>query len=51
MGPKDIKVIDKGFVGTLPDGKSVNVRTTSSSGQPTLEVIDGKNSTAVRYEN
>ena len=41
--------IPGGKIGTLSDGRTVNVRIKSSDGRPTLEIYDGKNSTKIRY--
>jgi RHS repeat-associated protein len=49
LQPKDVRPIPGGRTGTLPDGRSVNVRGNSSDGRPTLEIQDGKNSVKVRY--
>lgn len=51
MGLKDVRDIPTGKLGKLPDGRTVNVRTKSSEGRPTLEIYDGKNSTKIRYNN
>lgn len=51
MGVQNVRDIPGGKVGTLPDGRTVNVRTKSSDGRPTLEIYDGKNSTKIRYED
>jgi len=50
LGVTDIKDIPGGKVGKLPDGRTVNVRTKSSDGRPTLEIFDGKSSTKIRYD-
>ncbi|WP_088073884.1 T7SS effector LXG polymorphic toxin [Litchfieldia alkalitelluris] len=49
MGVTNIREIPNGRVGTLPDGRTVNVRNKSSDGRPTLEIFDGKNSIKIRY--
>jgi RHS repeat-associated protein len=49
LQPKDVRPIPGGRTGTLPDGRSANVRGNSSDGRPTLEIQDGKNSIKVRY--
>jgi len=49
----NIRDISTGKVGTLPDGRSVNVRTKSSDTRVTLEIYDPvtEKSTKIRYEN
>ncbi|UJW58062.1 LXG domain-containing protein [Bacillus sp. A116_S68] len=49
MGVTNVRDIPNGKVGTLPDGRTVNVRNNSSDGRPTLEIFDGKNSIKIRY--
>lgn len=49
MGVTNVRDIPNGKVGTLPDGRTVNVRNKSSDGRPTLEILDGKNSIKIRY--
>jgi RHS repeat-associated protein len=50
LKPNDVRPIPGGRTGTLPDGRSANVRDDSSDGRPTLEIQDGKgNSDKVRY--
>lgn len=49
LKPTDVRPIPGGRVGTLPGGRRVNVRGSSSDGRPTLEIQDGKNSIKVRY--
>lgn len=49
LGPTNVRPIPGGRAGTLPDGRSVNVRGSSSDGRPTLEIQDGKNRIKVRY--
>jgi hypothetical protein len=51
MGLSDVKDIPGGKVGKLSDGRTVNVRTKSSDGRPTLEIYKGKNSTKIRYDD
>ncbi|MDZ4380604.1 MAG: RHS repeat-associated core domain-containing protein [Parvibaculum sp.] len=49
-GPNDVKPLPGGGqVGTLPDGRTIVVRPTSSDGRPTLEIQDGPNRIKVRY--
>lgn len=44
MELSNIKVHPNGTItGTLPDGRYVNVRPTSDEGNPTLEIINGRN--------
>jgi hypothetical protein len=50
LRPGDVRPIQGGRVGQLPDGRMVNVRTGSSDGRPTLEVQSGKNSIKIRYD-
>ena len=49
LKPSNVKKIDKGLVGTLKDGRVVNVRNDSSDTRPTLEIRRGKKSIKVRY--
>ncbi len=52
MGPKDVRTYENGTrVGTLPDGRTVNVRPNSSAGKPTVEISGGggKPPTKIRY--
>jgi len=49
LKPKDVKPIPGGRTGTLPDGRSVNVRDRSTDGRPTLEIQDGPSRIKVRY--
>ncbi|WP_205620143.1 hypothetical protein [Cohnella thermotolerans] len=49
MGVTDIKDIPNGKVGKLPDGRTINVRSKSSDGRPSLEIYDGKRSIKIRY--
>ncbi|MCR6111023.1 septum formation inhibitor Maf [Bacillus sp. A301a_S52] len=49
MGVTNVPTIPNGIVGTLPDGRTVNVRNNCSDGRPTLEIFDGKNSIKIRY--
>ena len=51
MGLSEVKDITGGKIGKLPDGRTVNVRTKSSDGRPTLEIYNGKSSTKIRYDN
>jgi hypothetical protein len=45
-GLSNIKPIEnskvKGIIGELPDGKRINVRTSSEDGRPTLEIFNPK---------
>jgi len=50
MGLMEVRKINKGKIGKLPDGRTVNVREYSSEGSPTLEIYDGKKSIKVRYK-
>jgi len=55
LGPINVKDIDTPFGsgrrGTLPDGRSVNVRPGSSNGGPsTLEIQQGKNRIKFRFD-
>ena len=52
----DVKILEKskyeGFRGTLADGRTINVRTGSSEGCPTLEISNpGKKTIKIRYGN
>lgn len=50
LGPTGIRDLpDGGRTGTLPDGRSVNVRPDSTDGRPTLEIQDGKRRDKIRY--
>lgn len=49
LHPTNVRPIPGGRTGTLPDGRSVNVRGSSSDGRPTLEIQDGSNRIKVRY--
>jgi hypothetical protein len=40
LGPSNVRPIPTGKAGTLPDGRTVNVRTESSFETPTLEVLN-----------
>ena len=51
MGVINVRDIPYGKVGTLPDGRTVNVRAKSSYSTPTLEIQDGKSSIKIRYED
>jgi len=42
LGPSNVRPIPTGKAGTLPDGRTVNVRTESSFETPTLEVLNKK---------
>jgi hypothetical protein len=52
MGVSNVKDVSKGEkiikVGTLPDGRSVNVRNDSSDGRPTLEIYDPKTEKSIK---
>jgi hypothetical protein len=46
LNPTNVRPIPKGgLTGTLPDGRSVNVRPGSSDGRPTIEIQHGKKKT------
>ena len=49
LNPSNVKNIDKGKVGTLRDGKVVNVRSGSSDTRPTLEIRHGNRIIKIRY--
>ncbi len=52
MGPQNQRLYPNGTrVGTLPDGRTANVRPTSSSGDPTVEIegAPGKPPIKIRY--
>lgn len=50
LGVENVKEIEGGKVGQLPDGRSVNVRVDSSDGRPTLEIMNKNGTrTKVRY--
>ena len=51
LNPTNVRPLPNGgLTGTLPDGRSVNVRPGSSDGsRPTIEIIDGKNRIKTRY--
>ena len=51
LGVTNVREIPSGKVGTLPDGRTINVRTKSSDGRVTLEIYDGKSSIKIRYED
>ncbi len=53
LNPSNIKTYDNGTIaGILPDGRSINVRSGSNSGQPTIEIIEINNKrTKFRYDN
>jgi hypothetical protein len=51
MGLTNVKDIPGGKYGKLPDGRTVNIRISSSDGRPTLEIFDGKNSIKIRYND
>lgn len=51
LKPSNVREIEGGRVGTLPDGRTVNVRSGSSDGRPTLEIQKGKNKTKFRYND
>jgi len=46
LGPSNIRKIQgkEGMVGTLPDGRTINVRIGSTDKRPTLEILPGKDS-------
>lgn len=49
LNPQNIKVIpNKGLRGILPDGTAINVRNTSYSGSPTLEIYNPANKTTLK---
>lgn len=57
LNPRNVKDIDKGRIGYLDDGSSVNVRVKpgssgkpSTDGRPTLEIMKGKNRIKFRYD-
>lgn len=50
MGVVNVREIPSGKVGTLQDGRTVNVRMKSSDGRATLEIYDGKSSIKIRYD-
>lgn len=51
LNPTEIKKIEIGLVGRLPDGKYINVRTSSEDGRPTLEIFNpaNKGKIKIRY--
>ncbi|SHM97235.1 RHS repeat domain-containing protein [Flavobacterium chilense] len=51
LNPTNVREIEGGRVGTLPGGRTVNVRSGSSDGRPTMEIQNGKNKTKFRYND
>jgi RHS repeat-associated protein len=50
LNPAGVRDLENGGrAGTLPDGRTVVVRPTSSDGRPTVEIQSGKNRIKVRY--
>ena len=51
LNPENVRELDDGsLIGTLPDGRKVNVRPRSSDGRPTLEIQDGKKRIKFRFD-
>lgn len=51
LNPSGVKTYPNGTIaGKLPDGRQINVRPESSQGDPTVEVIEGKNRIKIRYK-
>lgn len=51
LNPSNVKKIPNGRVGTLKDGRTVNVRGRSKDKRPTLEILKGRRSVKFRYDN
>ena len=50
LNPTNVRPLPNGgLIGTLPDGRNVNVRPDSSDGRPTIEIQDTKKSIKTRY--
>jgi len=49
LGLSDVKPIQNGQMGKLPDGRTVNVRLDSSYNTPTLEIFSNGKSIKIRY--
>jgi hypothetical protein len=52
LNPQNVRYLEHkcSNVGTLPDGRTVNVREISSEGSPTLEILNGQNKIKIRYK-
>jgi len=49
LNPENVRPIDGGRTGVLPDGRKTNVRGRSTDGRPTLEIQDGNKQIKIRY--